>query len=43
MEHFPTGKLIQQSSSIYKKIQLNSNDYILQFTSMGGCFLNEYR
>ena len=43
MEHFPTGKLIQQSSSIYKKIQLNNNDYILQFTSMGGCFLNEYR
>jgi len=43
MEHFPTGKLIQQSSSIYKKIHLNSNYYILQFTSMGGCFLNEYR
>ena len=43
MEHFPTGKLIQQSSSIYKKIQLDSNDYIIQFTSMGDCFLNEYR
>jgi hypothetical protein len=43
MEHFPTGKLIQQSSSIYKKIQMDSNDYIIQYTSMGDCFLNEYR
>ena len=43
MEHFPTGKLIQQSSSIYKKIQMDNNDYIIQYTSMGDCFLNEYR
>ena len=43
MENFPTEELIQQSSSIYKKINYNGNQFILQYTSMGDCFLNEYR
>lgn len=43
VEHFPTGVTMQQSSSVYKKIMVNNNKYILQYTSMGDCFLNEYR
>ena len=43
MKHFPTGITMQQSSSMYKKIILNNNNFILQYTSMGDCFLNEYR
>ena len=43
MENFPTEELIQQSSSIYKKINYNGNQFILQYTSMGDCILNEYR